>query len=107
MLIASSVKSGSAHSVIKHLPLLDPVSDNSRALTFVFRRLFSNVLVSTERVTGPPNCSPFRVLPRCPERPTYQKPLLPGQPCLQTSFLHPFSQRTSLIPKKSNQMTQK
>lgn len=25
--------SGSAHSVIKHLPLLDPVSDNSRALT--------------------------------------------------------------------------
>lgn len=25
--------SGSAHSIIKHLPLLDPVSDNSRALT--------------------------------------------------------------------------
>ena len=41
MLIASSMKSGSAHSVIKHLPLLDPVSDNSRALTFVFRPLFS------------------------------------------------------------------
>ena len=35
MLIPTSVKSGSAHSVIKHLPLLDPVSDNSRVLTFV------------------------------------------------------------------------
>lgn len=41
MLIANSVKSGSAHSVIKHLPLLDPVSDNSRALTLVSRLLFS------------------------------------------------------------------
>jgi len=29
------VKTGSAHSIIKHLPLLDPVSDNSRALTYV------------------------------------------------------------------------
>ena len=46
MLIVSPVKPGSAHSVIKHLPLLDPVTDNSRALTFVFRLLsFFNVLV--------------------------------------------------------------
>jgi hypothetical protein len=35
MLITTPVKSGSAHSVIKHLPLLDSVSDNSRVLTFV------------------------------------------------------------------------
>ncbi|KAI9454006.1 anaphase-promoting complex, cyclosome, subunit 4-domain-containing protein [Russula earlei] len=55
--------SGSAHSVIKHLPLLDPVSDNSRALTATQLFTFQNASSMSKRSDIPEAIATWPALP--------------------------------------------
>ncbi|KAH9985379.1 anaphase-promoting complex, cyclosome, subunit 4-domain-containing protein [Russula compacta] len=55
--------SGSAHSVIKHLPLLDPVSDNSRALTATQLFSFQNASSMSKRSDLPEAIAIWPALP--------------------------------------------
>ncbi|KAH9969035.1 anaphase-promoting complex, cyclosome, subunit 4-domain-containing protein [Russula dissimulans] len=55
--------SGSAHSVIKHLPLLDPVSDNSRALTATQLFSFQNASPMSKKSDIPEAVATWPALP--------------------------------------------
>ncbi|KAI9460950.1 anaphase-promoting complex, cyclosome, subunit 4-domain-containing protein [Lactarius psammicola] len=55
--------SGSAHSIIKHLPLLDPVSDNSRALTAAQLFSFQNSSSMSNKSDLPETIAAWPTLP--------------------------------------------